>query len=229
MMFCLSGKGSVISCDVFPSLDISGGSYELGLIDLTTYNSIPNIEKGINDKFYYGKSGVVTLEEGAYEIRDIEKFIIDNIEKGVTFSLLANNSTLKAHIKCSEVIHFEKPGSIASLLGFDSIELDANKTHSSNNPVDIIKVNAIKVDCNIVRGSFNNGKEGHVIHEFFPAVAPGFKLVEIPRTVIYLPVTAQRINNITVTLRDQDGDIINLRDEKVNLRLHLRKSNGVSI
>lgn len=228
-MFCLSGKGPVISCDVFPAFDASDGTYEIGLVDLSTYNSIPNIEKGVNDKFYYDGKSVVTIDEGSYEIGDIEKFITENIEPGVGFSLTANNNTLKAYISCSKEINFNKPGSIASILGFDNVKLDAGKTHISNNPVDIIKVNTIKVDCNIVRGSFDNGREGHVIHEFYPSVPPGYKLVEIPRTVIYLPVNNQSINNITVSLKDQDGNIISLRDEKVTLRLHLRKANGFSI
>lgn len=228
-MFCLSGKGSVISCDVFPALDTSDGSYEIGLVDLSTYNSIPNIEKGVNDMFHYDRNSVVTIDEGSYEIGDIEKFITDHIEAGVSFSLTANNNTLKSHIKCNKDIHFEKSGSIASLLGFGAVKLDAGKAHTSNNPVDIIKVNTIKVDCNLVRGSFDNGREGHVIHEFYPSVPPGYKLVEVPRTVIYLPVNVQRISNITISLRDQDGNLISLRDEKVTLRLHLRKSNGLSI
>lgn len=228
-MFCLSGKGSVISCDVFPAFDASDGSYELGLVDLSTYNSIPNIEKGVNDKFYYDGNSVITIDEGSYEIGDIEKFITDNIANGVLFSLTANNSTLKANISCSKEINFERPGSIASLVGFDNVKLVADKTHASKNPVDIIKVNTIKVECNIVRGSYDNGRGGHVIHEFYPSVPPGYKLVEIPRTVIYLPVNVQRINNITVSLKDQDGNIINLRNERVTLRLHLRKTNGFSI
>lgn len=228
-MFCLSGKGSVISCDVFPAFDTSDGTFEIGLVDLSTYNSIPNIEKGVNDKFYYDGNAVVTIDEGSYEIGDIEKFITDHIQTGISFSLKANNSTLKAYIRCSKEINFEKSGSIASILGFDNVKLAANKTHTSNKPVDIIKVNTIKVDCNIVRGSFDNGREGHVIHEFYPSVPPGYKLVEIPRTVIYLPVNVKRINNISVSLKDQDGNLISLRDERVTLRLHLRKANGFSI
>lgn len=99
-MFCLSGKGSTISCNIFPTFEVNNGNYVIGLVDLATYNSIPNIEKGINDKFYCG-SHVITLDDGSYEIENIEKHLIENLASGVSLSLRANNNTLKAEIKCS--------------------------------------------------------------------------------------------------------------------------------
>lgn len=227
-MFCLSGTGSVITCDFFPSLDLSQGEWEIGLIDLTTYNSIPNIEEGVNDMFYYGDSAI-RIPTGSYEIDDLENYIKKSIGDGVTLSLKPNNNTLKTEIKCTESIHFEKPRSICKLLGFESRVYEANKTHVSEMEVNIIKVNVVRVECNIVRGSYDNGRESHVIHEFYPSVGPGFKIIEIPSTVIYLPVNVQRVSSITVKLKDQNGDLVNLREETLSLRLHLRRSNGVSI
>lgn len=210
-----------MSCDVFPPFDVSNGDWGLGLIDLSTYNSIPNIEKNVNDKFYYG-SKEITIDEGAYEIEDLELFIKNHIE-GASFTLKANINTLKVDIWCSESIDFTKPNSINTLLGFSKKILEPNKTHVSDNPVDIVKVNVIRVECNIVRGSFDNGRETHVIHEFYPIVAPGFKIVEIPNTIIYLPINVHSVTNITVTLKDQDNRLINLRNEIVSLRVHLKQ------
>lgn len=224
-MFCLSGSGSTISCDIFPPFDTSDGDYVVGLVDLCTFNSIPNIETGKNDKFYFGdRNQAVTLPEGSYEIDDIAKYILQEVPLGVDFSLRANNNTLKAEIRCDKRIRFSKKGTIASILGFDEKDLDPGRTHVSPNPVNILKINSIRVECNIVRGSFDNGSEGHIIHEFFPAVPPGYKIVEIPRTVIYLPVNVQKVYNITVQLRDQNGDLINLRGETLSVRLHIKKN-----
>lgn len=227
-MFCLNGKGSVLSCDVFPPYELSDGEYVIGLVDLSTFNSIPNIEHGKNDKFYYGDQ-TITFEEGSYEIEHIENYIKARLLSGTKLSLKANNNTLKSEIECSENIHFDRKYTIGPMLGFSAVSLSPNTKHISDLPVDIIKVNTIRVECNIVRGTFDNGREGHVIHEFYPLVPPGYKIVEIPNTIVYLPVNVRRIHNITVILRDQNGDPINLRNETVSLRLHVKKVNGPSI
>lgn len=218
-MFCLSGTSSTLRCEVFPPFDVSKGDWEIGLVDLTTYNSIPNIERGVNDKFYYGENKEITIPEGSYEIENLEELI----KKHVSFRLNANNNTLKAEMKCEEDVHFDKENTIASLLGFKKEMYPKNKEHISTNTINIIKVNTIRVECNIVRGSFQNGKEGHILHEFYPTVEPGYKILVIPNPIIYLPVSVQRVSNISVQLKDQNGDLVNFRDEVISLRLHLRK------
>lgn len=223
-MFCLNGHGSTISCEVFPPFDVSNGDWEVGLVDLSTYNSIPNIEKDVNDKFYYGDDGEITIPEGSYEIEDLEKFIKSHLKKlSVSFKLSANNNTLLAEMKCSEDVHFEKENTFATLLGYKREVYPKNTSHSSTNPINIIKVNSLRVDCNIARGSFQNGVEGHTIHEFYPTVEPGYKILVVPNPIIYLPVNVQRVNTITIQLRDQNGVLVNLRNEGVSLRLHLRR------
>lgn len=232
-MFCLSGRGSIINCEVFPPFDVSSGNWEIGLVDLSTYNSIPNIEKDVNDKFYYGENGEVTIPEGSYEIEDLETAIESQLAKAPNptfFRLSANINTLMAEMRCSVDINFEKKNTVASLLGFENKIYKKDIVHHSSIPINIIKVNTIRVDCNIARGSFQNGIEGHTIHEFYPTVEPGYKILVIPNPIIYLPVNVQRVSNITVQLRDQDGALVNLRNEVVSLRLHLRnRQDGFSI
>ena len=231
-MFSLSGRGSYISNDYFPPVDISTGEWEIGLVDLMTFHTIPNIEKGINDKFYFGEGGEeITLEEGAYEVEDLEKTLKAKITAGVEFKLTANNSTLKSELFCSKPVDFSKPNSIGKLLGFSSRKLEAGKTHTSDNTVNIMKVDVIRVECNIVRGSYDNGRESHMIHEFYPNVGPGYKIVEVPNTIIYLPVNVTSVNNVSISLKDQDGNLVNLRNESLSVRLHLRRraNNGSCI
>jgi len=228
-MFSLTGVTSELSHDLATPLDVTQGEWELGLIELTTYNSIPNIETDKNDKFYIGKNTIITVSEGSYEIEDIEKYLASKLPKNVTLSLKPNNNTLKSELCCSQEIDFTKPHSLGPLLGFNSKVYKANTTHVSELPVDIIRVNSIRVECNVTRGSYENGVEGHIIHEFYPAYPPGYKIIERPRNVIYLPVISQRINNLTVTLKDQDGDLVNFRGERITVRLHLKRTDGSSI
>ncbi|CAH1106673.1 unnamed protein product [Psylliodes chrysocephalus] len=137
--------------------------------------------------------------------------------------LKTNHNTLKCEIKSNKTIHFEKPKSIASLLGFEKKKLSAFQTHESKYPININKVNSICIDCNIVRNSYNNNKSVHTVHMFFPRVPPGYKIIQVPTNVIYLPINTKYIDEIVIKIVDQDGNLINFKQEVVTVRLHLRK------
>lgn len=274
-MFCLNGTKSELSFHLFPPLDLGDDyeNWELGLLEITTFNTIPNIERGENDLLYigYDEDGKVEMPtrvgkvkildsksvsardagayddrdleilkgtpttdkgqimihfpEGAYEIQDIEKHVLDTCERSnrkITFHLRANNQTLKSELYCSRPIDFIRPQTIGPMLGFDARVLEANKWHESDHQVNIIKVNVIRVTCNIVRGSYTNGVQDHTLHHFYPLIEPGFKIVEQPKTVVYLPLSTGKIATIVVRLEDQTGRLINFRGEEISVRLHLR-------
>lgn len=220
--FSVEGKGSTGILYVFPPHDVSDGTWAIALKQLTTYNRIPNIEEGVNDKFHY-EQGEITIPEGAYEIEDIERYLKERLDGKVKLSLKANNNTIKCEIKCSATIHFDEKQSVASLLGFSKRKLPPDIKHESDQPVNIINVDVIRVECNISRGSFSKTGEGHVIHEFYPLVPPGFKMVETPANLLYLPLNCQSISNITITLRDQDGKLLNLKSEPLTVHLEIKK------
>lgn len=232
-MFCLNGTGSTLNCDIFPPIELDG-AWELGLIDFMTYNSIPNIEEGVNNIFYFGEEKIV-LPTGSYEIEDINEYINDRLPKNqgkkkiIKMLIRANNNTLKSEIYSSVAVDFTKPNSLASVLGFRNIKLEPNKWHTSPSTISIIKTDVIRVVCNIVSGSLKNGVESHILHEFYPTVGPGYKLVEIPTNVIYLPVNTSRLHNITIRLEDQNGNLVNFRGETITLRLHLRRQDGSNL
>ena len=48
----------------------------------------------------------------------------------------------------------------------------------------------------------------------------GYKISEIPRNVVYYPIHLDEIA-IELLLRDQDGELIDLREEKISARLHV--------
>ena len=151
-MFCLSGRSSALSCDIFPPLELDGKyKWEIALIDLMTYNSIPNIEENVNNVLYYGDDEEIKLSTGSYEIEDINRYISDYLEKekknNIKISIKANNNTLKSEIFSNVWINFEKPDSLASVLGFQKIKLKPNILHSSTSQVSIIRVDSIRVVC----------------------------------------------------------------------------------
>lgn len=228
-MICITGNSSRMKCTLFPPFDMKASEeWEMGFLDLMTYNSIPNIEEDVNNKMYFDNNIEVSLPTGSYEIEDIDRYIVNYLQKknnNITFQLVANNNTLKSEILCSSGIDFTKPNSLGSLLGFpNNTKLEANKTHASPNQVSINKVDVIRVACNIVRGSYRDGVEGHVLHEFYPTVGPGFKIVEKPNSVKYLPISKQsQLTEFYITLEDQNGELVNFRGEHINLRVDIRK------
>lgn len=217
----LSDNSSVLTSRYFSPIELSPDKkYSLGLVEFLTYNSIPNIDADKN-KFYVGNVEI-TIPLGAYDIVDIEKFLQKELTPvGITSSLKTNNNTLQALIKSSESIDFTKSDSIGSWLGFSQKILEKNIEHESDLPVNILKIQSIRIDCNIVGGSYLNDQKVHTIHQFFPRVNPGFKIIEVPLKIIYLPITVKSIDYLELRLVDQDGNLINFQEE-ITIRVHIK-------
>lgn len=166
----------------------------------------------------------ITIPTGSYEIEDINNYLINALKaENISLSIQENKNTLKSEIKCSSRINFTHNNSIGSLLGFDKCVLEPNLTHTSKQPVNITKVNAIRIECNITTGAYINNKLVHTIHEFYPTSSPGYKIVEVPKNVIYLPVTVRKIHNLSINILDQNDNIINFRGETITLRIHIKE------
>lgn len=235
--FTLSSRSSVLSAEFYPPIELDMGSrYGLGLTGFYSYNSIFNVDE-TNNCFCYRTSPKVAptflhIPYGAYEIDEIYNSILKamptnkNEEKEKLFRLRANNNTLKCEIWSIYGIDFTQPNSIGSLLGFESTYLHPNKTYESTLPVDIMKVRMIRVDCNIISGAYLNALKSHTLFEFDIDVEPGYKLTREPANIIYLPVRPegrQFIDNITLRILDDNGDLINFRGEKIIVKLELKQ------
>ena len=91
-------------------------------------------------------------------------------------------------------------------------------------PVNILSINSIFVNIDIIDGSYVNGKTKNTIYSFFPDVSPGYKIIESPVNLVYLPILPQTIQNINLTITDQDENLLNLRGEKLTARFHIREA-----
>lgn len=232
----ISSLSSTLRTTLFPPLNLQKGKqWEVALLDFTTYNSIPNIIEGVNNKLHYvknrntedsiGETEVVEIKTGSYEITDINREYQSKLGKD-NFELRANNNNLKSEIKCKYYIDFTQAESIGSLLGFPSNigVLEPNIYHTSPKTVDIIKVNTINITCNIVQGAYKDGSNQHILHTFYPTVPPGYKIVEKPHNLIYLPLNTTYISDIVLNVLDQDGHAVDFRGEVITLRLHIRQA-----
>ena len=230
----LTGTTSTLRTTLFPALSLQKErQWEAALLDFTTYNSIPNIVTDVNNKLHYYKAkdatgefnqlNEVKLSTGSYEIDDICKVIQETMgEDNITIE--GNNNTLKTEIKSKYYIDFSKPHSVGELLGFPSTTpiLEANVKHTSSNTVSILTLNTIDITCNIIQGSYRQGENRHILHTFYPSVPPGFKIIERPQNLVYLPLNTSYISDVILNVLDQDGNIVDFRGETITVRIHIR-------
>lgn len=221
----LSQPSNILSADFFPPIILEENvKYEIGLLSFDSYNTIPNIDDS-NNKIHINSGDVITIPSGNYEINDIAVYVEKKFsEFGETFILQANNNTLTLSVKSSVDIDFTSKDSIGSLLGFNKRVLKKGITHAADRMVDIMRVHTIDITSNISRGAYVNGRPSHSLHMFSPKAGPGFKIREKPNDVIYLPIDGTIIENITLKIYDQDGNLVNFRGELITIRLHLRKA-----
>ena len=141
---------------------------------------------------------------------------MDNIE------ISANTNTIKSEMIINNncEVEFRRYNSINSLLGFDSKHYSSG-LHESENMVNILTINSLLVNIDIISCSYVNGSTQSTIYSFFPDVSPGYKIIENPDNLLYLPTTATTIHSITIWLTDQNGNELNLRGENLSMRLHL--------
>jgi hypothetical protein len=240
-----------ISCEFVVPIEIE--TAEIGFKALYTYYSIPNVSKHNNAfKFIVGTdSYTIILPDGAYEVEQIGQYIENYIKSTFLytneiskdpknnnnndidlpdFSIKPVDSTGKAVIEISKncSVDFTVNNSIGALLGFSKRILQSG-IHYSDNLVNIVPVNSISVCVKVnnldVYGSLVNGDISNRIYTFFPDVQPGEKINEVVENKVFYPIDrVKKIQNMTVSLIDQNGNFINNRDEDITLILTLNYS-----
>ena len=212
--------------------------YEIALVNLDTYYSFRNIDE-TNNVFVYspdnGNSWVkIKIPVGSCEIDDINNTIQHEMEKrghqdpineNYYINISANSNTLKSILVLEEdyQVDFNHQNSLAKVLGFTSTKYTKG-FHESENVVDILSINSILVNIDIISGSYVNGTTKNTIYSFFPKVIPGYKIIESPVNPVYLPITLDTIDSLNVSSTDQDDYLLNLRNEKLTIRFHIREA-----
>jgi hypothetical protein len=219
--------------------------YEIALVSLETYYSFPNIDSTNNNYRYSPDNGTtwfnINIPEGSYEITDINAYLQKTMKSNGHYntannsyyvSIDPNNNTLKAvlSIVSPYKVDFTTANSIRTVLGFNNQIYSSAATppaaqeHESPNIVNILSVNSLRVTSDIIASSYTNGGTDNIIYSFFPNVGPGYKIVQEPINLIYLPVTLNTISHMETKLVDQNGNLINLRGEELSIRFHIRQA-----
>lgn len=223
----LNGNSSELSAIFFPAIELEKPyGYSCALLDFTTYHSIPNINESNNSLIYRqtdGKLDGIEIPNGSYEIDDVIKYLIEEMSKrGRKLEMTLNKNTFKVTVKSDVTLDFRVSNSIGRVLGFSGL-CSANILCESVEPIKVTDLNIMQIECDIIGGTYINGIASHTIHQFTPNVAPGYKIVEVPRNIIYLPVVKREISSIYLKFVDQNGKPIDFRGETVTCRLHIKR------
>src|SRR6266516_2516254 len=227
----------------------SNKKYEAALLSVNLYNSIPNVT-GDNNKFKYSNDSgqmwkIITFNKGSYEIQaindEIQRQMIINgdydiINKEFYITVSADIPELKSIINItnqSYLVDFNVENSIGSTLGFypenstkyfqKKLTYGYNKSHDI---VDITKTNLVLINVSFISGSYVNGYELPAIYSFDPyKVPPGYKLDDRPNpSLTYYPVNErEKLNSIRIWLTDQNSKPIDLRRERVTIKIQIRE------
>ena len=235
----VSGNESKFTTRLNPALELDRNKeYEIALVNLETYYSFPNIDE-TNNVFVYspdnGNSWVkIKIPEGSYEIDDINNTIkhemekrghYDQVNEDYFIDISANSNTLKSVLILEKdfQVDFNHQISLAKVLGFTGAKYTEG-FHESENVVNILSINSILVNIDIIAGSYVNGTTKNTIYSFFPKVSPGYKIIESPINLVFLPITLDTIDKLELSVTDQDDHLLNLKNEKLTVRFHIREA-----
>ena len=212
--------------------------YEIALVNLETYYSFPNIDE-TNNVFVYSPDNGNSWEKikipiGSYEIDDLNNTIqfemekrghYDEINNEYYINISANSNTLKSVliIESGYQVDFNQQNALSKDLGFIGTKYTEG-FHESENVVNILTINSILVNIDMISGSYVNGATKNTIYSFFTKVSPGYKIIESPVNLVYLPLILDTIDNLNVSVTDQDDHLLNLRNEKLTIRFHIREA-----
>ena len=200
-------------------------------MNLETYYSFPNMDiSSICFCYSLGANAPwfdIIIPEGSYHFEDINEFIqlemrkrnhYDKASNKCYIEISANTKTLTSEmiIKNNFLVDFSRYKSINNLLGFHSKLYTSDLKNGSENMVNILSINIILVNIDIISDSYVNGSTQPTIYSFFPNVSPGYKIIENPHNLLYLPIIADMIHNITIWLTDPTDTSLLTRREFVN-------------
>ena len=149
----------------------------------------------------------------------------DEINNEYYIKISANSNTLKSIliIESGYQVDFNQQHSLSKVLGFTGNKYTEG-FYESENVVNILTINSILVNIDIIGGSYVNGNLKNTIYSFFPKVSPGYKIIESPVNLVYLPLLVDTISEINTSITDQDENLLNLRNEKLSIRFHIREA-----
>ena len=235
------GKGSDISTDFYESINIPTDIYEakLGLKSFATYNNIPNIVEGVNNKLKVKVPGestfkVFALDTGAYEVRVIAQQLLEWIQITYpkledveeNFKLIPNYATSKVDWFFKDDgygVDFNVDASCYELLGFNKDDkFEGTGLYPGRRIVKITSVTQLIFNCNLTRSNYINGQEMPFLYNCGINVPSGYRLTRELTDIAYKSLNTSQITHIRIWIVDEHGVPINLRNDNLTVTLSLK-------
>ena len=149
----------------------------------------------------------------------------DEVNNEYYINISANSNTIKSVliIESGYQVDFDQQNNLSKVFGFTGDKYTEG-FHESEDVVNILTINSILVNIDIIGGSYVNGTTKNTIYSFFPKVSPGYKIIESPVNLVYLPLLIDTIGNLNISITDKDDNLLNLRNEKLTVRFHIREA-----
>lgn len=95
---------------------------------------------------------------------------------------------------------------------------------------ELLYLNVIRIDCDIIFGSYINSERRHTIHQFATSTSnvKGHILVEIPKHLNYFPVKTKNLCSIQISLLDQEGKVLNINGGDIICRISIKRNNVIT-
>lgn len=238
----MSGEVNSVSSTYSPVINVNGNS-EIALVQLKTSDkrfqektnniNISSLKNTI--EFVLPRNNLkVKVVSAWYKIDRLNNAIRNIISRpenknfGIEFNIIPIDNNLRCRIYCNKPINFRCDNSMANKLGFEEKLYNAIEHKDLyHEPVGYIfselkDMDSIKVVCNIVKGSFDNGQHSRSIYEFFPRQSEKEEIIESPINLMYYKLKTAVIKKIKIDLVNGDNEPITGLNGEMIVILHIR-------
>ena len=224
-----------------PAIRLETLDWNISLLKLSTFYAVYNIDqaKYNNASFEIYEVATntwtsITVLDGLYSFEDYYDRIVSAVVPfyypSMPVSLTVNRNTGKFRLNCPPGFKVSLSKTLAVMLGFYDKSLITTVPWWSNTEVGLLYeentttfstfipewnmgIVSLNLECDLVTNSVSNGKSRSVLASFQPRVG-AFEAIEYePKNLAYLQVRSQDIKSLTFRLTDDQGYVVNNRDE----------------
>lgn len=209
-------------------------NWEVALLKVNCWYSVYNV---VSQTFEYSHNSgstftTVSLPDGLYTVADFNAGLHaemqanghwDSVNEEYYINLVANYATGKVYLEIKDANYQFRVANnnIPTLLGFDAGTYTTSQ-YGENIPDINLGVDLFVVNCDLVDGSYANGKQAQQLFKFTPN-SPAYSNIEIePINPMYLQVNKSTITSIRLWMTDQAGNRLNFNTEDIQYQLQLR-------